>query len=263
MRRGMRLRAMVSFAGQAEAIAPVPLEPTSDQIIGWWRADDLSQAEASDVTSWTDRTGNTGTLIVPPGAIAPTFTASFPNLGNRPAVQFLGGIRQLYKELPANYPAGSDAFSVYVVHDPIFAGTIGTMFGWGQNYSANKRMCFSLFDYTPWFIAGDAYGGGTPGFEASDAPQISSIFSASGALMSDAEIWTNGAPTSMILPGSSNVWDIASPCPEVRMGGLSQETAVAYNGTIAEVIAYRKRHSLSERAQTLAYLSSRYGIAVA
>ena len=80
--------------------------------------------------------------------------------------------------------------------------------------------------------------------------------------MNDAEVWIDGAPGTVLAPGSANTWDIANPCPEVRMGGLSQETAVAYSGTIAEVIVYSKHQGAGERAATLAYLSARYGIPV-
>ena len=256
----MRLRAMVSFAGQVEAAAVADSPPSVD-LIGWWRADDLVQADGSDVVSWTDRSGNTGSLTVPPGASAPTFTLTSAALNNLPAVTFGGGVRQLSRLLPSNYPVGGAAFSLYVVHDPVFSGSVNTMFGWGQNYTPRGRMAFSLFSGSPWTIAADAYASGTNGYVAIDSPQISSVYSATSANMQDAEVWVNGsvpgAPTGL---GTTQPFDIPSPVAECKMGGLAQETSVAYQGQIAEVIVYSKNHTGPERTQTLSYLAARYGI---
>lgn len=252
--------ALVTSGGPTPPPEPAP---PSERLIGWWRADDVAQLNGTDVDSWTDRSGNTGALTRVPGVSPPIYVVAEPTLGNQAAVWFNGGVRQLYRPNPANYPTGAQAFSLYVVHHPVFAGALGTMFGWGQNSSPRRRMCLSLFSTSPWTLAADAFSVGTNSYVASSSPQITSIFASNNQDMRDAEIWVDGAvpgaPTSI---GSAVTWDLADPVPECRMGGLSQENSVGYQGKIAEVLVYRKHHSPAERAATLSYLSTRYGIPV-
>lgn len=244
---------------------PAPPEPAppQDGLIGWWRADDVAQADGTDVDTWTDRSGNTGALVRVPSLSGPIYTVSEPTLNNQPAVNFAGGVRQLWRVSPPNYPVGGQAFSVYVAHHPVFGGSVGTMFGWGQNYTPAGRMCLSLFAGSPWTLAADGYGVGTNGYVASSAPQITSVFASNNQHMQDAEIWVNGAvPGAPTGIGAAVPWNIPNPVPECRLGGLSQENSVSYEGKIAEVIVYHKHHNAAERAATLSYLSARYAIPV-
>ena len=240
---------------------PEPAPPTT-QLIGWWRADDIAQAEGSSVTSWKDRSGECGAILQAPSMSAPTLNLSVPGFNNKPAVDFNGSAQLRRAQLP-NYPVGNGEFSLYVVHDPTLVGSIRPIFGWGRNNATQQRMCMTLFDAgMNWIVVGEGYAAATKSYAVTGDPQIASIFHASGTNMGDDEIWIDGVPGGD-GSGSALPWNIPDPCNEVCMGGLPEERAVAYVGKIAEVLVYKKYHTLTERAETLSYLSSRYGISVA
>lgn len=245
---------------------PPPPAPPSADLIGWWRADDISQPDNTDINSWTDRSGNTGPLTSFFGTNPPKFAASSPSFSGQPAANFIndGNVRQLRSLLPPNYPVGSGAFSLYVVHDPILSGSIRPIFGWGINFNARGRMCAAQFNAGAyWIVVGEGYASSTDSYVVNAGPQILSIFSATGADMNVADVWVDGAvPGPPDGPGTALPWNIPNPVPEVNMGGLPQENSVGYIGQIAEVLVYSKDHSPAERTQTLAYLSARYGIPV-
>lgn len=252
----------VSFVVPPAPPPPPPGPPTTD-LISWWRADDLALPNGADVFSWTDRSG-AGIVLLPLSVDRPSYNDSTVGLNGQPSVYFENRNEALRALNPPNYPVGSGAFTVYAVHIPILASTspVMTMIGWGRTFISGKSMSFSMFPGAPWSLAADAFAAGTPSYTANGNPQIASISSASGQNMADATILVDGTVPALIGGGSAIPWDINNPCEEVRMGGLVQNNGGWYNGNIAEVLIYRKAHSLAERAQTLAYLSTRYGIPV-
>lgn len=245
---------------------PPPPGPPSTDLIGWWRADDINQPDNTDINSWVDRSGNTGPLTSFFGTNPPKFALSSPSFNGQPAANFINdsNVRQLRVLNPPNYPVGSGAFSVYIVHDPILSGSIRPIFGWGQNNFARKRMCATQFNAGAyWIVVGEGFASSTDSYVVTAGPQILSIFSATGADMNAADVWVDGAvPGPPDGPGTAQPWDISNPVQEVNMGGLPQENSVSYIGQIAEVLVYSKDHSPAERTQTLAYLSARYNIPV-
>lgn len=242
---------------------PTPeLNPPTAQLSAWYRAGDILQGGGTTVFSWADRSGNGAGLVPVPGIAQPTLATNVAGFGGQSAVQF-SGTQQLGRLLPPGFFGGDSAFSLYVVHSPAATGDL-TVFSWGQYPAASGlvTLFFSTVAGNRKFTVTDLVATGAGYYAATSVPQIDSAFLAHGGNISNATIWRDGAaPSGPDAPGGGPL-NLATPVAEVRMGGIAGSAIYPYVGQIAEVLVYHKNHNATERSQTLAYLSARYGIPV-
>lgn len=255
------MRAMVSFAGEDDELSP----PT-DSMGAWYRADDILLADQSTVTEWVDRSGNGANLIQTPGA-SPTLATNVASIGNRQAVQ-MTGTQQLFRTNPPGYAGGNSGYSLYLVHDPTLDNTTtipSVAFGWGGPGVGNDRATVFIYKYNNQWVCGiESYNAGSGGRLIPFGGQIFSASLAQNATCSQTQITVNGQLLPDVDGSGGGPLAIPSPVPTVTLGHFpASYGSFGYKGKIAEILYYSKEHSASERAQTLAYLSSRYGIAVA
>ncbi len=249
--------------------------PPMTMLGAWYRADDAGVNNGDAVNSWADRSGSGDVLTVPPPKGAPTYLSSVAAFNNQPAVSFSStGPIGLYhgsyleKTLPAAYLAGDSAFTIYAVLSVDSHSGFNEIFYYGENGNPPDagRIALSHRSYfgTPQIgFMGGVNGqpiGGLFYNHTFSTTKIVEIRLAQGASVGSAFQATNGVEATY-TPGQSGdyqstVPQIASPVPAVTMG------RGVFDGKIAEIIYYKKEHDSSERAATLSYLSSRYGISI-
>lgn len=239
---------------------PPPPSPPLDSLGAWWRADDAGTIEGANVTSWTDRSAFAQTLTTVGGVNAPIFRASIPSLNNRPAVEFSpnSGLRL---SLPPGFSAGASAVTAYIVLEI-------DAFGGGE-----LPFCYGVVspgapgDHFAFFVVGgpsragtDIYFGGAFA-PTSGAAKILASRSAAGAQWGNSILTFDGAaPAGIAYANPTTVLNIPSPVAAVSVGGV--QGAWTFQGRIAEVLYYSKDQTFAERADTLIYLSDRYGIPI-
>jgi len=257
MRRGMRLRTMLSFAGSVESVGP-----PSAQMSAWYRAGDIDQADGSSVSTWVDRSGNGADLVAIFGISQPTLIASSPAFNGQKAIE-LSGSQQLQRLLPPGYQGNDSAFSLYIVAQPANTGSLYA-FCWGQPFGTGDNVAFAWFTYSGnrAFTTTDSAAMGSPIFAATSNPQIVSVFNGQAQDIATSETLIDGAIPATLGPAGTGVLSIPSPVAEVRLGSHFGNVSTVFAGKIAEIIVYHTNHSAAERAQALAYLSSRYSIPV-
>jgi len=260
--RPLRVDAAGALVVTGGGPSPTPEPPTS-QLSAWYRAGDIVQAGGSTVFTWSDRSGNGADLVPVPGLGQPTLATNVSGFGGQSAVNFAIG-QALYRLLPPGFVGGDSAYSLYIVHKPIFYGALFCAFSWGQDNASLKRVSLLLQDVSgTWSVGTDSYAAGSNAYACASVPQINSARLAHGANVSTTEFLIDGAVGTQTSAGGGGPLNLASPVVEVRMGGFTQANVLTYNGQIAEVLVYHKRHNNNERNATLAYLSARYGIPVA
>ena len=241
-----------------------PTQPPLGSMSAWYRADDIGISNGSSVSSWVDLSGNGADLGPVAGVSQPTYSTNVAALNGRSAVSFSGS-QLLYRTSP-NFAAGDAAISCYVVCDPTFSGGGGTtlpLFSWGQDGTALYRPTVLFYNTDPqWIVAVDAFANNSPSYNATSSAQIISFFNNQSNPISTSTILVDGSVPTQFNTGVGGALAIPSPVAEVRMGGFVQNNTPCFVGQIAEVLLYYKNHDAGERAQTLAYLSSRYGIPV-
>lgn len=243
--------------------APPELEPPTAQLAAWYNAGDVNQPSGSDVYTWSDRSGNGADLGPVPGVAQPTLVIGQPQF-NGQQVLSLNGSQQLYRPLPPGYQGAASALSLYVVAKPT-AGATHVAFGWGQSGagdSVNANWTLNGAQTVVELTEGTSMG--SKQFVTSTNAQIFSAYLGAGQnILTQSEIWIDGAVPANLGGGAGGTLSIPVPVPEARLGSYFGTPATSFVGLIAEILVYHKKHNLSERAQTLAYLSARYGIPVA
>ncbi len=236
--------------------------PPMTMLGAWYRADDLNQADGSSVSTWADRSGNGADLVAISGISQPTLIASSPAFNGQKAID-LNGSQQLQRLLPPGYQGSDSAFSAYIVAQPANAGSLYA-FCWGQPFGTGDNVALAWFTYlgNRAFTTTDSAVMGSPVFSATSNPQIVSVFNGQAQDIATSETLIDGAIPATLGPGEPGVLSIPVPVAEVRLGSHFGNGSTVFTGQIAEIIYYKKKHDSSERAATLSYLSSRYGISI-
>lgn len=235
--------------------------PPTDSLGAWWRADDAGTVNGSNVTSWTDRTGYAQTLSTVGGVSAPTWQASVANLGNRPAVKFVAN-SGLRLSLPSGFAAGTTAMTVYTVLEVDTFPAGGSLpFCYGPVSPGTPGDHFAFFVVgAPNRVGAEIYFGSTLA-ENNGAAQILSARNPSNTQWANSFLTIDGMPPANIsYANPTTVLNVPSPVAAVSVGGV--QGYWEFRGSIAEILYYSKNQNGNERAQTLLYLSSRYGIAL-
>jgi hypothetical protein len=242
-------------------------------LCAWFRADDAGVSNGAAVNSWADRSAS-GDVLTVPGEYAapmqpPTYQSSVAAFNNQPAVSFSssgpGGLFYgsfLAMSSPSAYLAGDSALTIYaVISADNYIGDGKTIFSYGAGLSYQQRDKIALVLTNRWDTKrlglDVGYGFATYDYPITSTASIVEIRLAQGtSSVLDAFQAINGVSQTITDSFNTGGPSIPSPVDRVTMGGGS------FDGKIAEIIYYKKEHSSEERTATLAYLSSRYGIAV-
>ena len=254
MRRAMRLRAMVSFAGEDDG----EISPPLDALGAWFRADNAGSIDGGTVSAWPDRSANANNLTLTGGATAGIFRASPAGFGGKPAIEF-AGLTQFDRMLPVGFATGQKEFSSYIVVEHEFAGSLEVVWGYGAVPAASGAIYVQQVYVSPnrW-IWSSLTGQFETSTGANGDPKILSFSIADGALHSSADVRANGVVVVPIV--ASGGYSMNATIDALFVGGYGGAT---FAGKVAEIIYYSKQHNSAERSETLAYLSARYGIGVA
>lgn len=250
---------MLAFSREADVVVPEP-SPPLESLGAWWRADDAGTVDGASVTSWADRTEYGQTLVTLGGVTAPTWQSSVAALGNRPAVQF-GANKGLQVSAPAGIIGGRQAVTVYVVAQ-IETFTNVSMFYYGPSALTAFGTCMSVLNLNVPNRVGSSIYGASGMFPSNTAAQIISVRAGSNAAWSTSVLTIDGATVAASIDNGGLVLDVPSPVQIACVGGDVSPASFNFSGRIAEIIYYSKDQNASERAETLGYLSNRYGISV-
>lgn len=249
---------MLAFSREAEVVV---LEPPTDSLSAWYRADDLALANGASVSLWPDLSGNLNDLSTVSGVANPVMNTGDSEFNGHKTVDFAGS-NALFKAYPAAFPSGNDAISLYIVNKPSLTGfAVQSPVSWGQDGITGARICWLFIESAPstWIAACDSFSSGTDAYAATAAPQIDSLVMATGETIATADPKIDGVKPAVVSAGSGGALNIYAN-PEIRVGGFAQTSFNTYVGRIAEILVYDKEHSAAETLQTLQYLSARYGI---
>jgi hypothetical protein len=250
--------------------------PPMTMLGAWFRADDAGSSNGAAVNSWADRSASGDVLTVPGGfglpMQPPTYQSSVAAFNNQPAVSFVSpftagtvgsqGGSYLAMSSPAAYLAGDSALTIYaVISVDNYFGDAKRIFTYGTLGTYQQRSMISLAATNRWDTKrlglDVGYGFMTYDFPIPSAAKIVEIRLAQGASsITDAFQAVNGVSQTITDAFNTGGPAIPSPVDQVTMGNGD------FDGKIAEIIYYKKEHSSEERAATLSYLSSRYGISV-
>ena len=250
--------------------------PPMTMLGAWFRADDAGSSNGAAVNSWADRSASGDVLTVPGGFAAPmqppTYLSSVAAFNNQPAVSFVSdlaagtagsqGGSYLAMTSPSAYLAGDSPLTIYaVISVDNYLGDAKRIFTYGTLGTYQQRSMISLVATNRWDtkrLGLDlGYGFVTYDFPVPSSAKIVEIRLAQGASsITDAFQAVNGVSQTITDTFNTGGPEIPSPVNQVTMGDGR------FDGKIAEIIYYKKEHDSSERAATLSYLSSRYGISV-
>lgn len=232
--------------------------PPLTQLGGWWRADDAGTVDGASVTSWPDRSGYTQTFGTLAGVTAPTWEASVSSLGNRPAVQFGAG-KGLQITSPTGFIGGKHAVTCYIVQQ-IASFTNSSVFFYGPSALSVFGSCFSIINLNGPDRVGTSIYGCSGMFASNNSAQIVSVRAANNSAWGTSKLTIDGAAVAAVVDNPGLVLDVTNPVQIVCVGGDTTPASFNFDGRIAEILYYHKEHDGTERAETLLYLSERYGI---
>jgi hypothetical protein len=212
----------------------------------------------ANVTSWTDRTGYAQTLTVPGSVTAPTWQSSVAALGNRPAVQFGAG-KGLQITTPSGFVGGTNAVTTYVVMQ-VDTFTNSSVFFYGPSTLTTFGSCMSVLNLSGPNRIGSSIYGCSGMFASNTSSQILSVRAGNNATWGTSVLAIDGDNVAASVDNPSLVLNVTSPVQIVSVGGDTSPASFNFDGRIAEILYYSKNQNGNERAQTLLYLSNRYGI---
>jgi len=239
----------------------------------WFRADDAGSSNGAAVNSWADRSAS-GDVLTVPGEFAapmqpPTYLSSVAAFNNQPAVSFVssgpGGLfygSYLAMTSPAAYLSGDSALTIYaVISIDNYVGDPKRIFTYGTLGTYQQQSMISLFLADQWGTKRlgleTGYAANLYNYSIDSTARIVELKISQGGTVGSAFQAVNGVSQTITDSFNSGaVPALPSPVNKVTMGNGS------FDGKIAEIIYYKKEHDSSERAATLSYLSSRYGISI-
>lgn len=203
----------------------------------WYKADSISQADGTAISTWTDSSSN-GRDISNTGSNRPTYKTGI--LNSQPIVRFDGADDWL--ERNASFINGNDWTVIAVAKSSAGTGVIASN-------DTNPSRGWVFYRSTAGGNFETSGAGGTT-YTASSGFDISTV---RGGI----SIYVNGAFNNMStrsIPVNTAFFDVG------RRAYPGAETYL--NGDIAEIIIYGKKLSLTERAQVEAYLASKYALSI-
>ena len=243
-----------------------PADPSLTSLMAWYRADDIGLSNGASVTSWVDRQGPSDLTYVYGSNI--TFNASSAEFNNQPTVNFVN-----YNYLDAsnnpsrNFGDQGAANTIVMVVKPTYTGEWASLImetrgqypyaGRGYKiYKSNQAGGSSIF-LSGYNAAGRIWRSVEPNKpiiiyisyerETNVTQNSFQIFGASSTY--EPSLSSEGIGTSAVIPLEGAPSDFL-----ISGGGQPDE--------IAEVLFYNALQNPQEKTDTIAYLSSRYGIPV-
>ena len=218
----------------------------------WLKADAGVTLSGSDVTAWADQSGNGNNASAEEG-YEPTFVSNI--LNSKPVLRFDG----TGPKLGLTSSIGGTAYTILIVcknNDNVN----GSMFFWtteedfgryigvstDENYNEDARNKFLLSE-------ADAGGGGEGSVLAwSSASATNNFFIGTATQNGGGKAYLNGAggTNSLGTFSASNTFDL--------IGGYG--FGYELDGDVAEIIAYNRAVTTTERQQVEAYLNTKYAI---
>jgi len=251
-----------------------PTDPSLTNLRGWYRADDIGLSNGASVTGWEDRQGTSDLSRVYNGPIY--YNSSNSEFNNQPTLNFGSGglidswntpsfdlgprlagntiimvVKPTYDggnnhllSLPGGYPYDGQGYNIYA-ND--MGGALGSAIK-VVGYNGSGTITKTVEPNKPLIIY-VSYE-----YETNTSANTLQIFGASSTFVPE---WSWGGAS--LMSGGGNTGDGAMP-----IYGTPGKFQLGYSlGTnTAEVLYYNAVQGAQEKTDTIAYLSSRYGISV-
>ena len=218
----------------------------------WLKADAGVTLSGSDVTAWADQSGN-GNNASSSGGTRPTFVSN--TLNSKPVLRFDGA----GQKMALTSSIGGTAYTIFIVcknND----NTNGSMFFWSTDenyakyigsvtstsYNASARNKFILSENDVGSGEGDSI------IAWSSTAVNNNYFIGTAMQNGGGKAYSNGSG------GTDSLGTFAGSNTFNLIGGY--EFGYELDGDVAEIIAYNRALTISERQQVEAYLNSKYQI---
>ena len=244
-----------------------PGSPPMTLMSAWYDAEDIMQADDSDITSWTDKSGN-GNNLSPynyGGDWKPRLDTTGTYFNGKKSVKFDHvrggdpyypvGFSMYFAGDPTtgNIPKGSDPISLYAVFktdlaipfqfQPVISvgQTFNRLVSWGGiDYNGSNGWAAGSPQYNTgspnWIMSTDFTGGSSDLYQSNTNAKITSFIIGSGDQLQNSEFLMNGSSASVITNSTSTTTMNlpAAGNTEIVLGGLAGERAfMGYDGRIA------------------------------
>lgn len=218
----------------------------------WFRGSDLSGADGSPVSTWSDASGNGNDATQGTGSMQPLLRVN--GLGNNPALEF-DGVDDFLNGVPLQFTPGDAPFTIIAVVRRIGSvASFPNIISIGANI--NNR-AYSLFLDTSGAYATSAKAG--TGAVSADTNTLNRSLIVSGTYTGGAgeyQVYTNGVRTGAIFESAPTPsWN-----PTAFRIGDDVGAAQNFAGLIAEIIVFDAALSDGDRAGVECGLSRRYGL---
>lgn len=225
----------------------------------WLKSDLAVSTSGSNVTQWTDVSGNNMNATQSVSANRPTLAASAIN--GLPAINFSGSSQFL--NLPSGFSNFTSGATIFLVTQPNTVTASDVFFDFATTASSNNNIIAATVAAAAGSVSYNAFNGSTGG----------TITSPTGVLVANTpsllEFTQNTSTTAAIYNnGVQVVQGSVQTIPNITRGfnaiGENSTFSTGFlHGKIAEILVYNTQLSASDRADVEGYLFARYGLKVA
>ena len=209
--------------------------PQFANLVGWWRADGLSQGNGTPVSSWSDSSGNGNTATQATLSQQPTFNTNV--LNGLPALNFT---QSNHTAMSTGLTFSSQPLTIVLVYR-----TTST--------SGNHRAIQS--STTNWLMG--PYGGYHEAFNGNFMSSTAAVASNVWVTMT---VTTSGSGTTLYINnGSVGSNGGITPIATVSFGYTSN-FGEGFDGDVAEICIYNRVLNSTERSDLAIYIAAKYGI---
>ncbi len=246
------------FANSAVASAYLQLDPNTanlptTNLLAWLKSDNGVTTSSSNVTQWTDLTGNGNTFSQSNSSYQPTLTTGAVN--GLPAITFNGSSQ--YLVAPSGFANFTSGASMFIVTKPTSSVTSARFLDIGTGSTTNS---FGVCEYSPSAYLLYSFNGSTGSsiqgtLTTSQYQILEAIQNGSGT----GSLYTNG--TSVASGSVNNINNTTRSAPVI--GAYTGGGTYYFQGQIAEILIYSTALSSTQRQAVENYLLSRYGLSIA
>lgn len=229
-----------------------PFAPQDDaSCICWFDTETGVVLSGSDVTQWTDQSGNGCHATVPGGATAPTYTASNATYNNKGSIDFGNIAMALRATIPATEPA-----IVYAVgHDGYNGTTVTNCYWWDFANAGNKKILDDALSQAGVGIFDGAFVlAGTTRLNA--ASVVAASFDAAG----DDKLYIND-PATAAASGAAGNTAAGTSLTIGQYGNYGAPSPFSLRGSLVAFGVFNATtHDATKRTEFFDGLKARYGL---
>lgn len=231
----------VQEAEVVRTLSPVSFTPMSISGLQIWHRSDNVELSGSNVTQWTDLSGNGRHAVPINSSTNPTYTASDASFNNKPSITF-GASAQMRLEY-SSISISSTAWTFIFVCKPTSNSGTDSLF----DSQSGRLSCYSIHPTTSSYAYFD---GAVQGVGGTVSTTTKILEFSLNSVSNIGELFVNGAST-----GVTDTYASKNIGGATGLGGRPNALGGSnvFDGKMAEVLVYNKILTPSERALLIGY----------